>query len=121
MEDYECEFGFTRAVGSTQCVPTDAATAAAVTAAGLSQFADPEDAAAAAACTSSSFFYTSAYRKVRKTRHTLSSFLCKKVSPSELWPCWIDFLTFSCMLLSRVAESKKDRDDLKRWSVCVDR
>ncbi|PHJ18265.1 sortilin [Cystoisospora suis] len=64
MEDYECEFGFTRAVGSTQCVPTDAATAAAVTAAGLSQFADPEDAAAAAACTSSSFFYTSAYRKV---------------------------------------------------------
>ncbi|PFH32063.1 putative sortilin [Besnoitia besnoiti] len=64
MEDYECEFGFTRAIGSSQCVPTDAAAAAAVTAAGLSQFADDADAAAAAACTSSSFFYTSAYRKV---------------------------------------------------------
>ncbi|KFH09097.1 putative sortilin, partial [Toxoplasma gondii VAND] len=64
MEDYECEFGFTRAIGSTQCVATDAAAAAAATATGLAQFADESDAAAAAACTSSSFFYTSAYRKV---------------------------------------------------------
>ncbi|CBZ51174.1 putative sortilin [Neospora caninum Liverpool] len=64
MEDYECEFGFARSIGSTQCVATDAAAAAAATATGLAQFTDENDAAAAAACTSSSFFYTSAYRKV---------------------------------------------------------
>ncbi|OEH80039.1 putative sortilin [Cyclospora cayetanensis] len=64
IEDYECEYGFERSVGSVHCLPTDAAAAAASTAAGLNQFADAEDAAAAAACTSSAFFYTAAYRKV---------------------------------------------------------
>lgn len=64
IEDYECEYGFERAVGSVHCLPTDVAAAAASTAAGLNQYADAEDAAAAAACTSSAFFYTAAYRKV---------------------------------------------------------
>ncbi|CDJ33869.1 uncharacterized protein EMH_0086040 [Eimeria mitis] len=64
MQDYECEYGFERAVGSVHCLPTDVAAAAASTAAGLNQLADAEDAAAAAACTSSAFFYTAAYRKV---------------------------------------------------------
>ncbi|KAL8426675.1 hypothetical protein Efla_005932 [Eimeria flavescens] len=64
IEDYECEYGFERAVGSVHCLPTDVAAAAASTAAGLNQFADKEDVAAAAACTSSAFFYTAAYRKV---------------------------------------------------------
>ncbi|KAL8275914.1 hypothetical protein Esti_000176 [Eimeria stiedai] len=64
IEDYECEYGFERAVGSVHCLPTDVAAAAASTAAGLNQYADEEDVAAAAACTSSAFFYTAAYRKV---------------------------------------------------------
>ncbi|CDJ41421.1 sortilin, putative [Eimeria tenella] len=64
IQDYECEYGFERAVGSVYCLPTDVAAAAASTAAGLNQYADEADAAAAAACTSSAFFYTAAYRKV---------------------------------------------------------
>lgn len=64
IEDFECELGFAREVGSVQCIPTDAAAAAAATAAGLNSYADVADAAAAAACTSSSVFYTTAYRKV---------------------------------------------------------
>lgn len=82
IEDYECEYGFERAVGSVHCLPTDIAAAAASTAAGLNQYADAEDVAAAAACTSSAFFYTAAYRKVcvcRGTRqmHVLIIIICR--------------------------------------------